>query len=61
MLNYCSQNKLESHGESIVIKIREIATSLLEQGQEQEQSGAVRQECVIGSTSSDGNEEILNG
>jgi len=34
VLKFCSQNTLESHGESMVIKIREIATSLLEQEQE---------------------------
>ncbi|KAG4442812.1 hypothetical protein IFR05_001693 [Cadophora sp. M221] len=37
VLKFCSQTTLESHGESMVIKIREIATSLLEQ--EQEHSG----------------------
>lgn len=35
VLNFCSQSTLESHGESMVVKIREIATSLLEQEQEQ--------------------------
>ncbi|KAK0112942.1 hypothetical protein ONS95_014660 [Cadophora gregata] len=34
VLKFSSQNTLESHGESMVIKIREIATSLLEQEQE---------------------------
>ncbi|PVH84989.1 hypothetical protein DL98DRAFT_62467 [Cadophora sp. DSE1049] len=37
VLKFCSQNTLESHGESMVTKIREIATILLEQ--EQEHSG----------------------
>lgn len=32
MLNFCSRTTLENHGESMVIKIREIATSLLEEG-----------------------------
>lgn len=68
VLKFCSQSTLESHGESMVIKIREIATSLLEQEQQQlgnsiEESfdnGCDSSEPGIGSVESvDGQEHVM--
>lgn len=60
VLTFCSQSTLESHGESMVIKIREIAATLLEQAQEQVATLPIGSD-EIWTQRGDGIEETMDG